>query len=627
MSRLCWIAALLAATMVATAAPAAASGWQPFVELAAPGQTDTALDEQVVALPDGGSLIAWTLFADGNAEDGHVQLRRIAPDGTPGPIVNLTQPGSRSYSPELGAGSDGRVFATWQRFRDPADTQADRVTLEGRWISASGQFGAVIAIDGDVDIDWPKVAIAPDGTATVAWAFSGIALDRGAGAVPSYYRIRARRVAASGVAGPHLDLSDTGLVQLGEDKHVDLVVDGQGRATITWLNDPSASYTNFVDDTGRLQAVRSISAAGVVGPYRLLNETAGGEPVAGRDPFGAKLAVAPDGTLTAVWVSLKFNHDDVFDDDRGVKFRRLSPSGELGAFGYLEPAQADAGLGQMPDDWDVATAADGTSTAVWNRELTLDGTADTASSALRAARIGPAGAASAAFDVVGDLDDLTNPALGIRPGGDAVVVWSAFDDGLFSVASRALAPSGALGPLSVLSSPQQPAAYSRLAVGTDGTATAAWAAVAGAGFTIQAARNVPDPPPPNAPPVCAAVSATPADIAQAKPDLFVRVRLAGATDPEGAVLSYHIDAVKQDEPVTGKGDTTKPDARRAGTEVELRAERSQSGDGRVYRLAYTVSDGTSACSGTVKVGVRRQAKTAAIETGSLRWDSFTGAPA
>jgi chitinase len=65
--------------------------------------------------------------------------------------------------------------------------------------------------------------------------------------------------------------------------------------------------------------------------------------------------------------------------------------------------------------------------------------------------------------------------------------------------------------------------------------------------------------------------------------------------------------VTQDEPVNGLGDgDTSPDAvlGPASNQVSLRAERSGLGDGRVYHVSFTGSDGTGGtCAGVATVGV------------------------
>jgi len=146
-------------------------------------------------------------------------------------------------------------------------------------------------------------------------------------------------------------------------------------------------------------------------------------------------------------------------------------------------------------------------------------------------------------------------------------------------------------------------------------------------------------PPVNQQPTCVHVGATPDLIWPASPGTMVTVTLAGATDADGDILRFHIDGVSQDEPVRGLGDPLFPDARltSAGADsdqVLLRRQRSPFGNGRVYRIAYTVSDGLGGtCSGTAGVGgtttarvsVPRKKESPAIDDGDVAsWNSFTG---
>ncbi|BFU44072.1 vWA domain-containing protein [Krasilnikovia sp. MM14-A1004] len=110
---------------------------------------------------------------------------------------------------------------------------------------------------------------------------------------------------------------------------------------------------------------------------------------------------------------------------------------------------------------------------------------------------------------------------------------------------------------------------------------------------------------------------------------FVTVALAGATDPDGDPTSITITGVTQDEALNGTGDgDTGPDAAWVNAtvkdKVQLRAERAGTGDGRVYRIAYTVSDGKGGtCTGTATVGVPHdQGHGPAVDTASVVVNSF-----
>jgi hypothetical protein len=98
---------------------------------------------------------------------------------------------------------------------------------------------------------------------------------------------------------------------------------------------------------------------------------------------------------------------------------------------------------------------------------------------------------------------------------------------------------------------------------------------------------------------------------------FVLVKLSGATDIDGNPLTYTINGVTQDEPTAGA-----PDAQRVGgASLQLRAERNGTGDGRVYIVSYSVSDGLASCAGTVRVTVvHDQAHAAVISPNS--YNSF-----
>jgi hypothetical protein len=130
----------------------------------------------------------------------------------------------------------------------------------------------------------------------------------------------------------------------------------------------------------------------------------------------------------------------------------------------------------------------------------------------------------------------------------------------------------------------------------------------------------------NRPPVCTGVRAAPNSLWPPN-HKFQTVTLSGATDPDGDAITLTITGVTQDEALNGTGDgDTAPDAATVAgrsDQVQLRAERSGSGDGRVYRIAFTVSDGKLTCSGTVFVGVPHdQSGSPAVDTTSVVVNSF-----
>lgn len=127
----------------------------------------------------------------------------------------------------------------------------------------------------------------------------------------------------------------------------------------------------------------------------------------------------------------------------------------------------------------------------------------------------------------------------------------------------------------------------------------------------------------NRAPVCAGVDSSLATLWP--PNHAMRlIVLGGATDPDGDTLTYAITSVRQDEPLNSGGDgDTSPDALLgANGALWLRAERSGTGDGRVYTIAFGVSDGNASCTGSVRVSVPHSAKRAAVLTPGPGYDSL-----
>ncbi len=98
---------------------------------------------------------------------------------------------------------------------------------------------------------------------------------------------------------------------------------------------------------------------------------------------------------------------------------------------------------------------------------------------------------------------------------------------------------------------------------------------------------------------------------------MVPISIIGIIDPNNNA-TVRITKVTQDEPTNGLGDgDTAIDAIiNANGTVLLRAERSGKGDGRVYRISFTVSDFEGSASGIVKVGVQHNKKDTPVDSGA-----------
>jgi len=117
----------------------------------------------------------------------------------------------------------------------------------------------------------------------------------------------------------------------------------------------------------------------------------------------------------------------------------------------------------------------------------------------------------------------------------------------------------------------------------------------------------------NRAPSCGTVAVTPSSLWPPN-NKMVAVALSGGSDPDGDTLSISISGITQDEPPSAGGDAVIV----SGSAAQVRASRNGSGDGRVYRIAFALSDpfgGT--CSGVVKVGVPHDSSgAAAVDSGA-----------
>jgi hypothetical protein len=102
--------------------------------------------------------------------------------------------------------------------------------------------------------------------------------------------------------------------------------------------------------------------------------------------------------------------------------------------------------------------------------------------------------------------------------------------------------------------------------------------------------------------------------------------ISGVTDQDGDPIAITITGIRQDEPTSGlgSGDTPIDGAIGSGNSFAVRAERSGLGDGRVYHVSFSASDGVGgSCTGEATIGVPHdQSGPAAVDGGAL-YDSLS----
>lgn len=98
------------------------------------------------------------------------------------------------------------------------------------------------------------------------------------------------------------------------------------------------------------------------------------------------------------------------------------------------------------------------------------------------------------------------------------------------------------------------------------------------------------------------------------------ITIGCVTDPDGDAVTITVTAITQDEPLNGLGDgDTSPDG--IISPLQVRAERSGTGDGRVYRIDFIASDGIDSTPGSVTVCVPHSVKSACTDSRPPEYDS------
>ncbi|MGN6816098.1 MAG: glycoside hydrolase family 26 protein [Solirubrobacterales bacterium] len=398
---------------------------------------------------DGTTTVVWSAREGGG--EFRVFARRIAADGTPGATQQLSASGQDALAPRVALAPDGTATVTWIRF-DGSNflVQARRIAPDGKPeegtknLSATGRDAAA-----------PQVAVAPDGTATVVWKkFDG-----------SHYIVQDRRILPDGTR----EASSHTLSEAKQDAVEPQVgVSADGTATVVW---------------SRFNGADSIVQEREVGPDGEPGEATLNLSASEESAIQPQVAVAADGTATVVWN--RFNGSNWI-----IQAQRLSAAG-LAAGGVLNLSAA----GRDAAEPQPALDEEGAATVVWDR---FDGS----NLVVQGQRLDSEGQLlGGAVNLSSSGRDATEPAVAISPAGAATVVWSRFDGTNFIVQRRDLASDGTLSSSENLSTAGRSGSYPDVAWGADGTLTLTWTRGSGSADVVQA-KTVPlaPPPPPVMPP-------------------------------------------------------------------------------------------------------------------------------
>jgi hypothetical protein len=336
---------------------------------------------QATATPDGGAIVVWTTEDDDpDTSDARLDAVRVGPDGTPGAVTKVAE-AHTAFGATAVVAADGTATVAW--LQGPA---SDDVRVHARRLPVAGAPGPPVVVSPPgVNTGRPRLAIAPDGTVTVAWHY-GFGPDED---------VFARRIDPAGTLGPVLDIPDDP-ARIPEDVGV---APGPGGAThLAWIEDAGIGrvFHVVIGPTGAVGAPVELTAEPGPGPVEVgeLRVSAARDgsavvawlrqPVVGRTlvarrvgPDGTRgpvrflsdlvstaadpvLAASPDGSTLALW---RFNNGVT----TVAQARRLRADDALGAVEVISPqSPAPETDRKVGDELGLAAMRDGRATAVWD---------------------------------------------------------------------------------------------------------------------------------------------------------------------------------------------------------------------------------------------------------------------
>ena len=414
--------------------PAPSGGDGPVAADVSPGGQD-ALAPQVAVAPGGVSTVVWSGLAGGSFS---VFERRIAADGTPGPVNQLSASTQDAFSPQVAVAPDGTATVVWVR------SDGSNFLAQERQIAPDGTLESTKTLSATGgDAAEPQVAVAPDGTATIVWKrFEG-----------SSFRIKERRVEPDG----SIELANSHNLSEKERDAVapQVAVAPDGTATVVWSHfdgtDSIVQESRIAPDDTPAAAVNDLSAVG-------------------QSAIEPEVVVDPSGTATVVWVRS--------DGSNTIVQGRRIP-----ANGTPDPATHNLSApGRDAAEPQLALGPDGTVTVVWDR---FDGS----SFLIEGRRLTPAGdPESSTRSLSATGGDAAEPQVAVAPDGAATVAWSRFNGSNFIVQTRGLAADGTPAPgTSNLSAAGRSAGGPQV---TAGPLTVVWKRFNGANDIVQSAKPV-----------------------------------------------------------------------------------------------------------------------------------------
>lgn len=345
-----------------------------------------------------------------------------------------------SFDPQLAVDPNGNVTAIW---RQSGGVQ------EGIWsnrYSPSGGWGTALLIENNEgSASGPDVAVDSNGNATAVWNQSDGVRDS----------IWSNRYTPSGGWGTAL-LIETD--DVGGARSPKVAVDANGNATVVWWQ-----YDGVRDNIWSNRHTLS----GGWGTALLIENNDTGEA---RSP---KVAVDPDGNATAAWHQTNGTRYSIWSN-------RYTPSDGWGTAVLIE--NDETGNAQPPQ---LAADPDGNVTVVWNQS---DGVRNN----IWSNRYTPSDRWGIALLIENNDAAGSGPQVAVDPDGNATATWRQSDEDHDTIWSNRYAPSDGWGtPVRIETSDAEDAFGARVAMDSNGNATAVWYQSAGSRNSIWSSRYTP----------------------------------------------------------------------------------------------------------------------------------------
>ncbi len=390
--------------------------------------------QQIAVAPDGTATVVWQRF---NGTNFISQAATRPPGGSFAAPVDLSTVGQDVYNPQIAVAPDGTTTVVWNR------SNGTDVIIQATTRPPGGSFAAPVDLSvAGQDAYNPQIAFAPDGTTTVVW-------NRSNG---TNFITQATTRPPSGSFAAPVDLSVAGQSAAGAR----IAIAPDGTTTVVWQR------SNGADDI--IQAATRPPSGSFAAPVGLSE--------AGQSANSAQIAVAPDdGTARVVWQRSNGTNDIIQATTR-------PPGGS-----FATPADLSV-AGQNAEEPQIAIAPDGTTTLVWQRS---NGT----NNIIQAATRPPGGPIAAPVDLSVAGQNAAGAQIAIAADGTATVVWQRFNGTNPTIQATTRPPGGSFAAPVDLSTVGLDAYSPEIAIAPDGTATTVWSRFNGTNFIIQQASTTP----------------------------------------------------------------------------------------------------------------------------------------